>query len=43
LARAAIAALLRAGRQMRDQGSFGWTADVAAGADIKKLLAPWNS
>ena len=43
LARTAIAALLRAGREMRDQGSFGWTADVAAGADIKKLLAPWNS
>ena len=42
LARAAIAALLRAGREMRDQGSFGWTSDLASGADIKKLLDPWN-
>lgn len=42
LARAAIAALLRAGREMRDQGGFGWTSDLASGADIKKLLDPWN-
>jgi len=42
LARAAVAALLRAGREMRDQGSFGWTADLASGADIKKLLDRWN-
>jgi 2-methylisocitrate lyase-like PEP mutase family enzyme len=42
LARTAIAALLRAGREMRDQGSFGWTTDLASGADIKKLLDPWN-
>ena len=42
LARAAMAALLRAGREMRDQGSFGWTSDLAPGADIKKLLGPWN-
>jgi 2-methylisocitrate lyase-like PEP mutase family enzyme len=42
LARAAIAALLRAGREMREQGSFGWTADLASGAEIKKLLDPWN-
>ena len=42
LARAAIAALLRAGREMRDQGSFGWTSDLASGADIKQLLGPWN-
>ena len=42
LARAAIAALLRAGREMHDQGSFGWTADLASGAEIKKLLDPWN-
>jgi len=43
LARAAIAALLRAGREMRDHGGFGWTADLASGADIKSLLDPWNS
>ena len=42
LARTAIAALLRAGREMRDRGSFGWTSDLASGADIKKLLDPWN-
>jgi 2-methylisocitrate lyase-like PEP mutase family enzyme len=42
LARAAIAALLRAGREMRDQGSFAWTSDLASGGDIKKLLGPWN-
>jgi 2-methylisocitrate lyase-like PEP mutase family enzyme len=42
LARAAIAALLRAGREMRDQGSFGWTADLASGAEIKKLLGAWT-
>ena len=42
LARAAIAALLRAGREMREQGSFGWTADLASGAQIKRLLDPWN-
>ena len=42
LARAAIAALLRAGRQMREHGSFGWTSDLASGADIKQLLDPWN-
>jgi 2-methylisocitrate lyase-like PEP mutase family enzyme len=42
LARAAMAAVLRAGREMRDQGSFGWTSDLASGADIKKLLGPWS-
>lgn len=42
LARTAIAALLRAGREMRDQGSFGWTSDLASGADLKKLLDPRN-
>jgi 2-methylisocitrate lyase-like PEP mutase family enzyme len=42
LARAAIAALLRAGRQMREHGSFGWTSDLASGAEIKQLLDPWN-
>lgn len=42
LARAAIAALLRAGTEMRDQGSFGWTSEQAAGAEIKQQLRPWN-
>jgi len=38
LARAAIGALLRAGREMREQGSFGWTAELASLADVKRLL-----
>jgi len=38
LARAAIGALLRAGREMREQGSFGWTAGLASLADVKRLL-----
>ena len=38
LARAVIATLLRAGTEMRDQGSFGWTADATPGAEIDKLL-----
>ena len=39
LARAAITALMRAGTQMREQGSFGWTSDLASGADVSKLLS----
>jgi len=38
LARAALTALLRAGIEMRDQGSFGWSADLAPGANVNKLL-----
>ncbi|MDX1374734.1 MAG: isocitrate lyase/phosphoenolpyruvate mutase family protein [Burkholderiales bacterium] len=38
LARAAVGALLRAGREMREQGSFGWTADLASLAEVKRLL-----
>jgi 2-methylisocitrate lyase-like PEP mutase family enzyme len=38
LARAVIATLLRAGTEMRDQGSFAWTADATPGAEINKLL-----
>lgn len=38
LARAAIGALLRAGSEMRDSGGFGWTANVAASADVDRLL-----
>ena len=39
LARAAITALMRAGTEMREQGSFGWTSDLASGADVSKLLS----
>lgn len=38
LARAAIATLLRAGAQMREQGSFEWTADIASNDTIAGLL-----
>lgn len=38
LARLAIGALLRAGREMRDAGTFDWTADIAPTADIDALL-----
>ncbi|MFL6210790.1 MAG: isocitrate lyase/phosphoenolpyruvate mutase family protein [Pyrinomonadaceae bacterium] len=38
LARAALTALLRAGTEMRDQGSFGWASDLASSTDVHKLL-----
>ncbi len=38
LARAAIGALVRAGREMREQGSFGWAAGATPGAEMKTLL-----
>ncbi|MCZ6771885.1 MAG: isocitrate lyase/phosphoenolpyruvate mutase family protein, partial [Proteobacteria bacterium] len=38
LARTAITALLRAGREMRDEGSFLWNADAAPGDEINDLL-----
>lgn len=38
LARAAIGALLRAGREMRDAGSLRWTADVAPSTEVDRLL-----
>jgi 2-methylisocitrate lyase-like PEP mutase family enzyme len=38
LARAAITALLRAGAEMRDRGSFEWTADLASSRDVHKWL-----
>ncbi len=41
LARAAITALLRAGAEMRERGSFGWTSDLASSTDAKKLLNAW--
>lgn len=40
LADAAIGALLRAGEEMRDRGSFGWLASVAASADVDRYLRP---
>ena len=39
LARVAITALLRAAGEMREQGSFGWSTDLASSADVNKLLA----
>ena len=39
LARAAITALLRAGTEMQEQGSFGWALDLASGTDIAELLS----
>jgi 2-methylisocitrate lyase-like PEP mutase family enzyme len=38
LARAAITALLRAGSEMRERGSFGWAADLAPTAEVARLL-----
>ncbi len=39
LARAVIATLLRAGTEMRDQRTFGWTAEATPGAEINELLS----
>lgn len=39
LARAAITALLRAGAEMGEQGSFTWSMDLAAGAEVSRLMA----
>jgi len=38
LTRAAVGTLLRAGREMREQGSFGWTAELPSLAEVKRLL-----
>lgn len=38
LARAAFTALLRAGRQMQEHGSFDWVSGLASSADVKTLL-----
>jgi len=38
LARAAIGALVRAGREMRGPGTFAWARDATTGAEIGKLL-----
>lgn len=39
LARAALTALLRAGLEMRERGSFGWAAELAPSSDISRLLS----
>lgn len=38
LARAALRSLLQAGAEMRDQGSFDWTADLASVAEVNRML-----
>lgn len=38
LARAATGALLRAARELREQGGFSWTRELASGAEIERLL-----
>jgi 2-methylisocitrate lyase-like PEP mutase family enzyme len=38
LARAAITALLRAGAEMRERGSFEWTSDLTSGGAVARLL-----
>ena len=39
LARAALTALLRAGAEMRERGSFSWAEGLAPGSDIARLLS----
>jgi 2-methylisocitrate lyase-like PEP mutase family enzyme len=41
LARAALTALVRAGAEMLEAGSFEWTSDLASSAEVKKLLSAW--
>lgn len=38
LARAAFSALIRAGSEMQNQGSFGWTSNLVPGGDLQKIL-----
>ena len=40
LARAALGAMLRAGREMHDHGSFAFTRDAVSHADISAMLPP---
>lgn len=42
LALATIATLLRAGREMREQGGFSWTSDLADRAELGSLLGSWT-
>ncbi|MGI8469746.1 MAG: isocitrate lyase/PEP mutase family protein [Pyrinomonadaceae bacterium] len=39
LARAAFTALIRAGLEMQNQGSFKWTTDSVSGSEVQKLLS----
>jgi 2-methylisocitrate lyase-like PEP mutase family enzyme len=39
LARAAITALIRAGQEMQNEGSFGWAVNIASSAEVQKLLS----
>lgn len=39
LARAAFTSLIRAGREMQNQGSFGWTTDLISSSEMQKLLS----
>lgn len=39
LARAAITALMRAGAEMREHGSFGWASDLATTGEVARLLS----
>ncbi|HKQ99064.1 MAG TPA: isocitrate lyase/phosphoenolpyruvate mutase family protein [Pyrinomonadaceae bacterium] len=39
LARAALTALLRAGVEMREAGSFEWTSDLASSAEVTRMLS----
>ncbi|MDQ3908765.1 MAG: isocitrate lyase/phosphoenolpyruvate mutase family protein [Acidobacteriota bacterium] len=39
LARAAITALLRAGEEMRERGSFTWSNELVSSGEVAKLLA----
>lgn len=43
LARAALTALLRAGTEMRESGSFGWTAELVASSAVSRLLGTRSS
>lgn len=39
LARAAVTALLRAGAEMRERGSFAWASDLASTGEVSRLLS----
>lgn len=39
LARAAITALIRAGLEMQNEGSFGWTANISSNDEVQRLLS----
>ncbi|HEY0406783.1 MAG TPA: isocitrate lyase/phosphoenolpyruvate mutase family protein, partial [Pyrinomonadaceae bacterium] len=41
LARAAITALLRAGAQIQEHGSFEWASDLVSSVDVKEILGAW--